>query len=214
MFYRCTVDSVNIWSCSEHIFALSTILTNRKSQNKSTFLAFLDAEKAFDRIDRDLLLYKLLLNGVKGHIYESIKVIYQESICSININNMLTEWFDTNCGVKQGDTLSPTIFGIFINDIADDVKSVNIGIIIDSINVCILLYADDIVLLSETEDGLQKLLDNVYECSWKWKIKFNAQKSNILPVRQQYMYLGIVINELNDYNVTAQFLADAANRAL
>ncbi len=65
---------------------------------------------------------------------------------------MLTEWFDTNCWVKQGDTLSPTIFGIFIKDIVDDVKSVNIGINIDGINVCILLYADDIVLLSETED--------------------------------------------------------------
>ncbi len=100
-------------SCSEHIFTLSIILRSRKSQNKSTFLAFLDAEKAFDRIDRDLLLYKLLLNGVKGHVYESIKAIYQESICSINVNNMLTKWFDTNCGVKQGDTLSPTIFGIF-----------------------------------------------------------------------------------------------------
>ncbi len=75
---------------------------------------------------------------------------------------MLTEWFDTNCGVKQGDTLSPTIFGIFINDTVDDVKSVNIGINIDGINVCILFYADDIVLLSETEEGLQKLLDKVY----------------------------------------------------
>ncbi len=63
-------------SCSEHIFTLSTILRNIKSQNKSTFLAFLDAEKAFNRIDRDLLLYKLLLNGVKGHTYESIKAIY------------------------------------------------------------------------------------------------------------------------------------------
>ncbi len=126
-------------------------------------------------------------------------------------------------------------FGIFITDITDDVKSVNIGINIDGINVCILLYTDDIVLLSETEEGLQKLLDNVYEWSKKWKIKFNAQKSNILHVRQphvprtdysfklgdinlskveQYKYLGIVINEFNYYNVTAKCLADAANRAL
>jgi hypothetical protein len=42
-------------SCSEHIFSLSTILRNRKSQNKSTSLAFLDAEKAFDSIDRPYL---------------------------------------------------------------------------------------------------------------------------------------------------------------
>ncbi len=99
-------------SWSGHIFTLSTTLRNRKFQNKSTFLAFLDAEKVFDRIDRDLLLYILLTNGVKCHIYESIKAIYQESICSINVNNMLIEWFDMHCGVKQGDTLLPTIFGI------------------------------------------------------------------------------------------------------
>ncbi len=48
---------------------------------------------------------------------------------------MLTKWFDTNCGVMQRDTLSPTIFGIFINDIVDDVKSVNVVMNIDGINV-------------------------------------------------------------------------------
>ncbi len=87
--------------------------------------------------------------------------LYQKSICSINVNNMLTGWFDVNCGVKKGDTMSPTIFDIFIIHIVDEVKSVNIGINIDGINVCILLHADDIVLLSETNEGLQKLLDKV-----------------------------------------------------
>ncbi len=128
--------------------------------------------------------------------------------------------------------MSPTLFVIFINEIVDDVYAVNVGINIDGINVCILLYADGIVLLSETEEGLQKLLDKVYEWSTKWKIKFNTQKSNILHVRQpgtdysfklgninlskveHYKYRGIVIIEFNDYNVTAQFYADAANRAL
>ncbi len=76
--------------------------------------------------------------------------------------------------------MSSIIYCIFINDIVDDVKSVNIGINVDRINVCILIYADDIVLLRETEEGLQKLLNKVYESSNKYKIKFNAQKSNIL----------------------------------
>ncbi len=52
---------------------------------------------------------------------------------------MLTEWFDTNAGITQGDSLSPTMFGIFINDIVDDVKSVNTCIEIDGHNICILL---------------------------------------------------------------------------
>ncbi len=44
-------------------------------------------------------------------------------------------------------------------------KSINVGINIDGINVCILFYTNDIVLLSETGEGLHKLLDNVYEWS-------------------------------------------------
>ncbi len=89
--------------------------------------------------------------------------IYHNSYCSVNLNNMLTDWFDTNAGVKQGDSLSHTMFGIFINDIVEDVKSVNTGIgqEMDGPNICILLYADDIVLLSDTVEGLQKHLYKV-----------------------------------------------------
>ncbi len=91
------------------------------------------------------------------------------------------------------------------------------------------------VLLSDTEERLQKPLDKVYQWSLKWKIKFNAKQSNILHIRQchmtrtnfsfklgnmvltmvvQYKYLGIVITEFIDYNVVAQILVNAANRTL
>ncbi len=78
---------------------------------------------------------------------ESIKNIYQNSYYSVNVNKVLMDWFDTNDGIKQGDSLSRTMFGIFINDIVEDVKSVNTGIEIASHNICILLYAHDIYYL-------------------------------------------------------------------
>ncbi len=64
---------------------------------------------------------------------------------------------------KQDESLSPKMFGIFINGIVEDVKSVNTGIEIDGHNICIPLYTDDIVLLVDTEEGLQKHLDKVYQ---------------------------------------------------
>ncbi len=103
------VHVLNIYLHCEPYLEIENPKINKK------ILAFRDAEKAFDRIDRDILLYKLQLNGVKGHIYESIKAIYQESICSINVYNMQTEWFDTNCEVKQGDTLSPIPYLVFLS---------------------------------------------------------------------------------------------------
>ncbi len=92
------------------------------------------------------------------------------------------DWFDTDAGVKEVDQSSHTMLGIFINDIDDDVKSVNTGIVIDDHNICILLYADCI-----TE--LQILLDDVHQWSLKCKIKFNAKISNILYVRQPHILL-------------------------
>ena len=93
-------------SCEDHIFSLNSILRN----NTSVFATFIDLKKAFDFIDRDLLLYKLLLAKIDGKMYDSIKSIYISTTSCIRINGKLTDWFDCKTGVKQGDCLSPTIF--------------------------------------------------------------------------------------------------------
>ncbi len=61
----------------------------------------------------------------------------------------LTDWFDVECGVKQGDILSPTLFSLYVNDMASELKNMNLGVPIDDENVCIFLYADDIVILAK-----------------------------------------------------------------
>ena len=65
-------------NCIDHIFSLTSIIKN----SLSTYIAYIDAEKAFDRVDRDLLLYKLLNIGIGGRMYDIIKKIYiQEQVC-------------------------------------------------------------------------------------------------------------------------------------
>ena len=73
----------------------------------------------------------------------------------MQINNIRTDWFVTNQGVRQGDNLSPTLFNIYINDLALGLKKMNLGVTIANLHVCILLYADDIVLISESEKNLR-----------------------------------------------------------
>ena len=63
-------------SCIDHIFVLTTILRNRKSMGLDTFLAFVDYKKAFDSVDRSLLLYKLLKIGVHGNFYKAISAMF------------------------------------------------------------------------------------------------------------------------------------------
>ena len=72
----------------------------------------------------------------------------------MKINNIRTDWFVTNQGVRPGDNLSPTLFNIYINDIALGLKK--LGVTIGNLHVCILLYADDIVLISKNCYGVSE----------------------------------------------------------
>ncbi len=87
-------------SCQEQIFTLTSILRNNLNNKKDIFCTFIDFKKAFDSIDRDLLLYKLLLNNVNGKMYNSIKSLYYNTEACVRVNNILTDWFLTGSGVK------------------------------------------------------------------------------------------------------------------
>ena len=121
--------------------------------------AFIDFAKAFDWVDRDLLFYCLLQNNIDGKIYKSIKALYTNTLACVRVNDRFSGWFLTNSGVRQGESLSPTLFALFINDLAKEIKQQEVGVNIGGKIILILLYADDIVLLAENEDELQKLLE-------------------------------------------------------
>ena len=99
----------------------------------------------------------------------------------------------------------------------------------------VLAYADDLVLLSDSEQNLQRLLDMVAEWCNKWRVLINVMKSKVVNFRrrntprttcqfkisnevletvEKYKYLGIVLTELLDYNVTIDHLVNSASRAL
>jgi hypothetical protein len=84
-------------SCEDHVFTLNSVIRN----NPNVIASFIDLKKAFDFVDRDMLLYKLLLNNIDGKLYNSIKSLYVQTTASIRINNKMTDWFLSNSGVKQ-----------------------------------------------------------------------------------------------------------------
>ena len=184
-------------SCIDHIFVLTTLLRNRKSMGLSTFLAFVDYKKAFDSVDRSLLLYKLLGIGIFGKFYNAISAMFHNPRARVIFNEFSTDYFDCPIGVKQGDCISATLFAIFINDLAQEIKDCKIGIdlteLIDReevpnipsslLFVNILLYADDIVCLADNEADMQELLLIVENWCRKWRLEVNLTKTNIMHVR-------------------------------
>ena len=150
-------------SCVDHIFVLTSIVRNRINNNLSTYCAFIDFKKAFDCINRELLLYKLLMYNIDGKMFRAINGLYKESRACIKINNIHTEFFNVESGVKQGDPLSPMLFNLFINDLASNINNEHCGVKAGIDNVSILLYADNIVLLSESSAKLQQLLNCLHK---------------------------------------------------
>ena len=140
--------------------------------------------KAFDLVDRDALLYKLRKIGRAGNFYFTIKALYTNAKSCVQVNDSVTDWFDINTGVRQGDSLSPSLFSIFINDLAQEVKDMNAGVMVGEVNLPILLYADDIVLISPTPEKLQSMLDVVGNWCRKWGMQVNAKKNHRSYMRE------------------------------
>jgi hypothetical protein len=222
-------------SCLDHVYTLTAIIRNRLALKKDTFTAFIDLQKAFDFVDRKLLLIKLLQYNIDAKIYFAIKALLQNTQSCIKLNNHFSEYFGVENGVRQGDPFSTTLFAIFINDLVKELNEVGVGLNITNILLCCLLYADDLVLFAENEKDLKKLLECLYLWCNKWRVKVNITKSNVLHFRHSkkkcsevdfslgeqkieyassYKYLGIILDEHLTFSKAINELASSANRAL
>ena len=89
--------------------------------------------------------------------------------------NCFSELFIINVGVKQGGKLY--LFGKLIDDLIKNCIAAKAGALFHNINVCMIVNADDILLISPNDHHLQKLLNICGEYGEMWKIKFNSLKS-------------------------------------
>ena len=137
--------------------------------------------------------------------------------------------------MRQGDPLSPTLFSIFLNDLVEHIKQLGIGIEIDGIIICILLYADDIVLLAKSEAELQSLILSMEQWCQLYQLKVNVNKTKIVHFRncrkcptefifkmnenvldkvEVYKYLGVYFHENMKFDIHADKMANSGSRAL
>ena len=184
-------------SCLDHIFTLHDLCKVRKSLRQDTFLSFIDFHKASDYVNHNMLYHKLINVGIVGDIYKSIKQIYNDPSSCVQLNGKLSDWFPVSSGVRQGDSLSPTLFSIFIDDLSDEIHDTNAGVYVSGEQLHMLLYADDIVLISPNPTKAQTQLDVLSGWCERWLMKINVKNLRwfileiIKSLAQKYPYIAV-----------------------
>ena len=192
------------------MFTLLALVQKQFAANRKLYVAFIDFEKAFDSLNRNLLWSVLAKNGIRGRLLRCVKSMYNIVRARVRSGSKLTNYINCTSGVKQGDVCSPVLFSLFINELALDI--INKGrhgasFSFDAYELFILLLADDVILISETVVGLQTQLNNLHNSACHLRLKVNLNKSNVvvfrkggyLSVRERWMYDSVTMPVVNAY---------------
>ena len=186
----------NNFSTTDHLFSLYMIIDLLIAKKKRLYVAFLDLEKAFDKINWAFLWQKLFDSNVNGKILTVIKNMYQTAKSCVMVDDEKSDFYQMSMGIRQGENLSPILFSLFLNDMKSYLKDEFTGLkspaedaresqmnekFVDCfLNLFVLLYADDSVIFAETPEILQHLLKKAKNYCDKWKLKLNARKCKVI----------------------------------
>lgn len=178
---------------------------------------------------RKIIFQKLLDIGVTGKFYDLIKFIYEGDQLCIKINSAITSSIKTMMGVRQGCVLSPLLFNIFMADFQKSLPP-DVGVnLSETTRLNCILWADDIILLAESEEGLNQLLGGLKTYTDKNELKVNTDKTKCMIFNKtgrlirrdlgtsklenvySYKYLGLIITPSGEISTA---LNDLRSRAL
>ena len=164
-----------------HIILNNLIRKNCRRNNSKIYSCFIDFSRAFDSIPRNILLKKLLSHNINGSVFNIIRTIYTRDKAGIKIGNKRTEYFEVQKGVRQGCVLSPLLFNIFVSDIIKEMElSTNTRFRIGNTEIFSLVWADDMVIFANSEEGLRELL-KFFEISCnKHELMINTDKTKCM----------------------------------
>ena len=175
----------------DHIFSLKTLIDIYLNKHKRLYCCYVDYSKALDTVSRTELWSELLNNNISGKLFQIIHDMYKSAKSCVSVNSTLTDNFSCIIGVRQGDNLSPLVFSIFLNDFKlflepahDGLKTVN-TLSVENLNqellvfckLYILIYADDTVILAESQEDLQQSIDLMERYCSMWKLNINVSKT-------------------------------------
>ena len=209
---------------AENTEILKNVIKTAKATGRprDLYIAFLDVRKAFDSVSHESLILAAQRAGCPSPLLAYIRHIYANGRTRLKIGGRLSEPISVAQGVKQGDPLSCILFNLVV-DWALDALDRNIGFKLGEQLLSHLAFADDVVLVAETQAGLQRQIDafsghlaksglfmNAGKCATLSIVAQRAKKSwfckatssfrlggaliSALKVQETYKYLGLQVS--------------------
>ena len=171
-------------SCTYTVTIMKEIIMQYNKENSNVHCAMIDLSKAFDEINHDILIDKLLKTSLPKIIVRTIGYMLKNTFADVRFNNGISEKWKINKGSRQGGILSPLLFNFYVKGCIEDIINHDAGCKIGLIKWNVLAYADDIILMAPSLNGLQKLIDTLGESIKKICLKINPKKSKYIVFKK------------------------------
>ena len=201
---------------SDNLFVLNALVEKQLVLIKRLYVSFIDFSKAFDMVNRIILFYKLISGGWKGRVIDTFRSLYGKTHFRVKRNWKLSSPVDSNLGVNQGGISSGLMFRKYMSDLSTYLSK-EVGIVISNEIIAHILWADDLILFSDSPTGLQKQLNGLLKFCSNNKIIVNETKTKtmcfgtdepfnvyfngkLIEQVHQYKYLGVLVRSVNRLN--------------
>ena len=191
-------------STTDQITTLRIIVEQSLEWRTALCINFIDYEKAFDSLDRNVLWDLMANYGIPSKIISLVKNTYEGTNCRILHEGGLTESFSIESGVRQGCLLSPFLFLLAVDWIMKETTtSSRNGIqwsLVEQLED--LDFADDLALLAHTHTRMQAKTTKLEAVSSKLGLKINTDKTKTIKINSNAREQ-IIINNLGIEDVTS-----------
>ena len=173
------------YSTSSACLVLKETVFSYINSNSDVYACFLDISKAFDSVDHEILMKKLLDYGIPRIYVDLIRYWYGNQWVKVRFMSQFSDEWKIENGVRQGGVLSGLLFSAYIDSMLEKIAKLKIGCRLGLISSNIIAYADDIVLLAPSARGLQILINEAHNEALKLDLNFNIAKTKCMIYRSK-----------------------------